>query len=37
SVLIGVSKPQQLTDSIKCLENLEFSESELKEIDDILG
>jgi L-glyceraldehyde 3-phosphate reductase len=37
SVLIGVSKPQQLTDSIKCLENLDLSESELKEIDDILG
>ena len=26
SVLIGVSKPQQLTDSLKCLDNLAFSE-----------
>jgi L-glyceraldehyde 3-phosphate reductase len=37
SVLIGVSKPAQVTDSIKCLENLEFSDAELKEINDILG
>src|SRR5450432_1374808 len=36
SVLIGVSKTQQLTDSIKCLDNLEFSGAELKEIDTIL-
>jgi L-glyceraldehyde 3-phosphate reductase len=36
SVLIGVSKPQQVTDSIACLENLSFSDSELKEIDTIL-
>jgi L-glyceraldehyde 3-phosphate reductase len=36
SVLIGVSKSQQLTDSIKCLDNLEFSSAELKEIDTIL-
>ena len=36
SVLIGVSKTSQLLDSIKCLENLEFKTSELKEIDLIL-
>ena len=36
SVLIGVSKPEQLTDSIKCLDNLSFNEAELKEIDVIL-
>jgi L-glyceraldehyde 3-phosphate reductase len=36
SVLIGVSKPEQLTDSIACLDNLGFTESELKEIDVIL-
>ena len=36
SVLIGVSKPEQVTDSIACLENLSFSDTELKEIDTIL-
>jgi len=36
SVLIGVSKPSQVTDSIACLENLSFSDTELKEIDTIL-
>jgi L-glyceraldehyde 3-phosphate reductase len=36
SVLIGVSKTEQVTDSIACLENLNFSDSELKEIDAIL-
>jgi L-glyceraldehyde 3-phosphate reductase len=36
SVLIGVSKPSQVTDSIGCLDNLSFSDAELKEIDDIL-
>jgi L-glyceraldehyde 3-phosphate reductase len=36
SVLIGVSKPEQLTDSIACLNNLYFTDSELKQIDDIL-
>jgi len=36
SVLIGVSKPEQVTDSIACLDNLNFSDSELKEIDSIL-
>ena len=36
SVLIGVSKPAQLTNSIRCLENYAFSNDELKGIDDIL-
>ncbi|HTE23104.1 L-glyceraldehyde 3-phosphate reductase [Flavitalea sp.] len=36
SVLIGASKPEQVTDSLKCLDNTTFSESELKEIDNIL-
>ena len=36
SVLIGVSKPEQVTDSIACLGNLSFSEGELAEIDKIL-
>ncbi|HET7001450.1 MAG TPA: L-glyceraldehyde 3-phosphate reductase [Puia sp.] len=36
SVLIGVSKPSQVTDSIGCLENLDFSRAELDEIDKIL-
>jgi L-glyceraldehyde 3-phosphate reductase len=37
SVLIGVSKPEQLTDSIKCLENTSFSADELSRINNILG
>ncbi|MBB5635086.1 L-glyceraldehyde 3-phosphate reductase [Pedobacter cryoconitis] len=37
SVLIGVSKPEQVTDSIRCLENLSFSAAELAEINDILA
>ena len=36
SVLIGASKPEQLLDSIKCLDNLQFSEEELAEIETIL-
>ncbi|HEY4154022.1 MAG TPA: aldo/keto reductase, partial [Puia sp.] len=36
SVLIGVSKPAQLTDSIRCLENYSFSAEELKKIDLLL-
>ncbi len=36
SVLIGVSKPSQLEDSIKCLDNLAFSKEELREIDSVL-
>jgi L-glyceraldehyde 3-phosphate reductase len=37
SVLIGVSKPEQVTDSIKCLENISFSTDELNAINSILG
>jgi L-glyceraldehyde 3-phosphate reductase len=37
SVLIGVSKPEQVTDSIKCLENISFSVDELNAINGILG
>lgn len=37
SVLIGVSKPEQVADSIKCLENLSFSADELNNINRILG
>ena len=37
SVLIGVSKPEQVLDSIKCLENISFSDDELNAINNILG
>jgi len=37
SVLIGVSKPEQVTDSIKCLENISFSAEELNVINNILA
>ncbi len=37
SVLIGASKPEQVLDSIKALDNIEFSEAELSEIDQILA
>jgi len=37
SVLIGASKPAQLTDSLKCLENTVFSGEELSQINQILG
>lgn len=36
SVILGVSKPEQLTDSLKCLENKEFSTEELQKINQIL-
>jgi L-glyceraldehyde 3-phosphate reductase len=36
SVLIGASKPEQLSDSLKCLDNIEFSTEELAHIEDIL-
>ena len=36
SVLIGVSRPDQVTDSIKCLENTTFSDDELALINSIL-
>lgn len=37
SVLIGASKPEQITDSIKALDNIIFSDEEIKSIDKILG
>ncbi|MBC8034194.1 MAG: L-glyceraldehyde 3-phosphate reductase [Chitinophagaceae bacterium] len=36
SVLVGASKPEQLADSLKCLENTAFSAEELTEIENIL-
>ena len=36
SVLIGASKPEQLADSLQCLDNIIFSEGELKAIEEIL-
>jgi L-glyceraldehyde 3-phosphate reductase len=37
SVLIGVSRPQQVTDSLQCFRNTWFSEDELKQIENILS
>ena len=36
SVLIGASRPEQLADSLQCLDNIVFSEEELKAIEQIL-
>lgn len=36
SVLIGVSRPEQVLDSIRCLENYSFTDTELASINDIL-
>jgi L-glyceraldehyde 3-phosphate reductase len=36
SVLIGASRPGQLTDSLKCLDNIVFSKDELDKIEEIL-
>jgi L-glyceraldehyde 3-phosphate reductase len=36
SVLIGASKPAQLADSLKCLDNIKFSAEELRKIESIL-
>ena len=36
SVLIGVSRPEQVTDSLQCFRNTWFSEAELQEIEAIL-
>jgi L-glyceraldehyde 3-phosphate reductase len=36
SVLLGVSRSEQLTDSLKSLENINFSDDELRTIDNIL-
>jgi L-glyceraldehyde 3-phosphate reductase len=37
SVLIGVSKPEQVLDSIRCLDNYSFTSEELSLINTILG
>lgn len=37
SVLIGASKPEQILDNIKAIENTSFTEEELKQIDQICG
>ena len=36
SVLVGASRPQQVLDNVKAIENLEFTEEELKKIEEIL-
>lgn len=36
SVLIGASRPEQILENIKALENINFSEEEIRRIDDIL-
>jgi L-glyceraldehyde 3-phosphate reductase len=37
SVLIGASKPEQLSDSLKCVSNTQFDAEELNRIETILG
>lgn len=37
SVLVGASRPEQLSDSLKCLDNLKFTKDELTTINDILA
>jgi len=37
TVLIGASKPEQLKDSLKCLDNIKFSVEELQKIETILA
>jgi L-glyceraldehyde 3-phosphate reductase len=37
SVLIGASKPAQVSDSLKCLDNTNFTAAELREIEGILS
>ncbi|MCG8579929.1 MAG: aldo/keto reductase, partial [Bacteroidales bacterium] len=36
SVLIGASSPQQITDNVATLSNIEFTDEELEQIDQIL-
>jgi len=36
TVLVGATKPEQIADNVKCLENLDFTYEEIKQIDDIL-
>ena len=37
SVLLGASKPSQIIENVGALDNLDFSEEELKEIDSVLA
>lgn len=37
SVLIGASRPEQITDGVKFLKKMQFSEDEISKIDRILG
>jgi L-glyceraldehyde 3-phosphate reductase len=37
SVLVGASKPEQLAESLKCMDNLAFSPEELSKIENILS
>ncbi len=37
SVILGVSKPEQLTDSLKALENISFEQEEICQINEILA
>ena len=37
SVIIGASKPEQVLDSVGCLQNTAFSADELQKIDSILA
>ncbi len=36
SVLVGASRPEQLADSLKCLENVQFAAEELARIEEVL-
>jgi L-glyceraldehyde 3-phosphate reductase len=36
SVLIGASKPEQLADSLKCMDTIQFTAEELEKIEGIL-
>jgi L-glyceraldehyde 3-phosphate reductase len=37
SVLVGASRPEQLADSLRCLENLRFEAAELERVEAVLG
>lgn len=37
SVIIGASRVSQIEENVRALDNLEFSDDELKEIDEILS
>jgi L-glyceraldehyde 3-phosphate reductase len=37
SVIIGASKPEQVLDSVQCLQNISFTKEELNTIDSILA